>query len=358
MFHGRITALLIVTGLGLARYVSAQTSSAVINGTVKDSTGSSVPGAALTLRNPATNVALRTSSNDAGSYTFLNINPGGFTLEVAKAGFRTAKLSQFTLAVNQTATLDLILEVGSVEQSVNVEAVGAEVQASTSELGAVVSRTQVVNLPLNGRNFTQLLSLTPGVAPVSVSQNNGSGFAHPGIGAFIFPSINGQTNRSNFWTLDGITNQGLMLSTPAVNPIIDDVEEFKVQSHNDQAEFGGSLGGVINVATRGGTNKLHGSMWEYLRNNAADARNTFLPAVTPFGQNQFGASVGGPVWIPKIFNGKNTTFWHGSYQGWRFRRANNSFFRVPTAANYTGDLSDEPRQIFDPSTTRPNPNGT
>lgn len=358
MFHGRISALLIVTGLGLVPCVSAQTSSAVINGTVKDSTGSSVPGAALTLRNPATNVELRTSSNDAGSYTFLNINPGGFTLEVAKAGFRTAKLSQFTLAVNQTATLDLILEVGSVEQSVNVEAVGAEVQASTSELGAVVSRTQVVNLPLNGRNFTQLLSLTPGVAPVSVSQNNGSGFAHPGIGAFIFPSINGQTNRSNFWTLDGITNQGLMLSTPAVNPIIDDVEEFKVQSHNDQAEFGGSLGGVINVATRGGTNKLHGSMWEYLRNNAADARNTFLPAVTPFRQNQFGASVGGPVWIPKIFNGKNTTFWHGSYQGWRFRRANNSFFRVPTAANYTGDLSDETRQIFDPSTTRPNPNGT
>ncbi|MEO8660233.1 MAG: TonB-dependent receptor [Bryobacteraceae bacterium] len=345
--------LLSVTGVALA-----QTSSASINGTVKDSSGSVIPAASLILRNTGTNVELRSTSSESGLFTFLNVNPGTYTLETSKTGFRTAKLSQFTLAVNQTATLDQILEVGSVEQSVNVEAVGAEVQASTSEIGAVVSRTQVVDLPLNGRNFTQLLSLTPGVAPVSVSQNSGSGFAHPGIGSFIFPSVNGQTNRSNFWTLDGITNQGLMLSTPAVNPIVDDIEEFKVQSHNDQAEFGGSLGAVINVATRGGTNDIHGSAWEYLRNDAFDARNTFLPRVTPFRQNQFGAAAGGPVWIPKLFNGKNNTFWHASYQGWRFRRANNSFFRVPTAANLDGNLSDETRQIFDPATTRPNPNGT
>jgi hypothetical protein len=358
MLQIRHAAMFFGLGFCLGGLAIAQTSSAVINGTIRDSSGSAVPGAGLILRNVGTNVELRTASNDSGVFSFLNINPGTYTLETSKVGFRTSKLSQFTLAVNQTSTLDQILEVGSVEQSVNVEAVGAEVQASTSELGAVVSRTQVVDLPLNGRNFTQLLSLTPGVAPVSVSQNTGSGFGHPGIGAFIFPSINGQTNRSNFWTLDGITNQGLMLSTPAVNPIIDDVEEFKVQSHNDQAEFGGSLGGVINVATRGGTNQLHGSLWEYLRNNAADARNTFQPGVTPFRQNQFGAAVGGPVLIPKLFNGKNTTFWHGSYQGWRFRRANNSFFRVPTEANYNGDLSDEARQIFDPGTTRANPAGT
>lgn len=349
-------AVTLLLGVGTASF--AQTSSASINGTVKDASGSLVPGASLTLKNTGTNVELKTVSNDAGLYTFLNINPGSYTLESAKAGFRTSRLSQFTLAVNQTATLDIILEVGSVEQSVNVEAVGAEVQSSTAEIGAVVSRTQVVDLPLNGRNFTQLLSLTPGVAPVSVSQNNGSGFAHPGIGAFIFPSVNGQTNRSNFWTLDGITNQGLMLSTPAVNPIVDDIEEFKVQSHNDQAEFGGSLGAVINVATRGGTNQVHGALWEYLRNNAADARNTFQPGVTPFRQNQFGVAVGGPVYIPKLLNGKNNTFFHASYQGWRFRRANNSFFRVPTEANLNGDLSDETRPIFDPFTTKANPNGT
>jgi hypothetical protein len=350
----------VVVALALATAASAfsQASTAAINGTLRDSTGSVVPGANLVLRNPATAVETRTTSNEAGYYAFLNVQPSQYTLEVSKAGFRTNKLNQFTLAVNQTATIDLVMEVGSVTEAVTVEAIGAEVQASTSEIGAVVAREQVVDLPLNGRNFTQLLSLTPGVAPVSVSQNTGSGFAHPGIGAFIFPAINGQTNRSNFWTLDGITNQGLMLSTPAVNPIVDAIAEFKVQSHNDQAEFGGVLGGVINVATQSGTNSIHGSAWEYLRNSEFDARNTFLPAVTPFRQNQFGAAVGGPVWIPKILNGKNNTFFHGSYQGWRLRRANNSFLRVPTAANLTGDLSDEARQIFDPFTTVPNPNGT
>ena len=336
----------------------AQTSTATVNGTVRDSSGSIVPGAALVIRNVTTSVEMRTESNGAGVFVILNILPSQYTLECSKAGFRTVKLSAFALNVNQTATLDLTLEVGSVEQSVNVEAVGAEVQSSTSEIGAVVAKQQVLDLPLNGRNFTQLLSLTPGVAPVSVSQNTGSGFAHPGIGAFIFPSINGQTNRSNFWTLDGITNQGLMLSTPAVNPIVDAIEEFKVQSHNDQAEFGGALGGVINVATSSGTNALHGTAWEYLRNSEFDARTTFLPAVTPFRQNQFGAAGGGPVMIPKLLNGKNNTFFHGAYQGWRFRRANNALFRVPTAANLTGDLSDEARAIFDPFTTVANPNGT
>lgn len=353
--HPFLSKAIVLLAMTAATY--AQTSTATVNGTVRDSSGSNIPGASLVLRNTATSVENRTETNESGVYVILNILPGQYTLEVSKAGFRTSKLSPFSLAVNQTATLDLNLEVGAVEQSVNVEAVGAEVQSSTAEIGAVVAKQQVVDLPLNGRNFTQLLSLTPGVAPVSVSQNTGSGFAHPGIGAFIFPSINGQTNRSNLWTLDGVTNQGLMLSTPAVNPIVDAIEEFKVQSHNDQAEFGGALGGVINVATSSGTNALHGTLWEYLRNSEFDARNTFLPAVTPFRQNQFGAAVGGPVMIPKVINGKNNTFFHTAYQGWRFRRANNALFRVPTAANLRGDLSDEARQIFDPFSTIPNPNG-
>ncbi len=176
----------------------AQASSATINGTLRDSSGSVIPGATLALRNTATSVETRTASNESGYYAFLNILPGQYTLEVTKAGFRTYKLSQFTLAVNQTATIDIIMEIGSVDQSINVEAIGAEVQASTSEIGAVVARQQVVALPLNGRNFTQLLSLTPGVANVSDSQNNGSGFDNPGIGAFKFTAITGQTNRTNF----------------------------------------------------------------------------------------------------------------------------------------------------------------
>jgi hypothetical protein len=136
--------------------VYGQLSTASINGTVRDATGSLVPDAAVVLRNLETTVERRTLSNDAGNYVFLNIPPGNYTLEASKAGFSTNRLSQFTLAVNQTATFDFTLSVGAVEQSVNVEAVGAEVQSSTSELGAVVARQQVVDLPLNGRNFTQL----------------------------------------------------------------------------------------------------------------------------------------------------------------------------------------------------------
>lgn len=357
MLRQRQTVFLLGMTMVCSGALLAQTSTATINGTVRDASGSVVPGATLVVKNTATSVEMRGSTNDSGVYAFLSLIPGTYTLEVTKAGFRTNRLSAFSLAVNQTATLDITLELGAVDQAIQVEAVGAEVQASTSEIGAVVSQKQVADLPLNGRNFTQLLSLTPGVAPVSVSQNNGSGFGHPGIGTFMFPSINGQTNRSNFWTLDGITNQGLMLSTPAVNPIVDSIEEFKVQSHNDQAEFGGALGGVVNVATRSGTNQLHGSAWEYLRNNVFDARNTFLPDVTPFRQNQFGAAVGGPVMIPKLLDGRNNTFFQAAYQGWRYRRANNALFRVPTAANLAGDLSDEPRAIYNPFTTRANPNG-
>jgi carboxypeptidase family protein len=151
----------------------AQSSTAAINGIVRDSSGSVIPAAEVLLTNTQTNVERKATTNDVGSYVFLNILPGEYRLQANKTGFKTSKQSAFTLTVNQTVTFDLTLEVGEISQEVTVEAVGAEVQSSTAELGAVVAKQQVVDLPLNGRNFTQLLSLTPGVAPVSVSQNSG-----------------------------------------------------------------------------------------------------------------------------------------------------------------------------------------
>ena len=260
----------------------AQLSSASVTGVVRDPSGSVIPGVKITLQNVETSVSRTTVSNNAGNYLFLSITPGQYTLQAEAQGFDVSRISQFTLAVNQTATLDLTLQVGTVQQSLTVEASGQLVQSATAELGAVVAEKQVVDLPLNGRNFTQLLSLTPGVAPVSVSQNAG-GFGNVFTGStFVFPAINGQTNRSNFFLMDGINDQGSFHSTYTVAPIIDQIEEFKVNSHNDQAEFGGVLGGVINVVTKSGTNQLHGSAWEYLRNNALDARNTFQSDVTPY----------------------------------------------------------------------------
>ena len=217
----------------------------------------------------------------------------------------------------------------------------------------MVAKQQVVDLPLNGRNFTQLLSLTPGVAPVSVSQNSGGFGASVTSGAAIqFPAINGQNNRSNFFLLDGINNQGSLTSTYTVAPIIDTVQEFKVQSHNDQAEFGGALGGIINVVTKSGTNEIHGSAWEFLRNNALDARNPFLTD-----QDTIPAK---PVrcrrWRSYYQEQDVLLWWLAGFQ--ISRRTAEGLFRVPTEANLRGDFSDEPRQLYNPFTTRPNPNGT
>ena len=177
------------------------------------------------------------------------------------------------------------------------------------------------------------------------------------LGSFSFPSVNGQTNRSNLFMLDGINNQGSFESTYAIAPQIDDIQEFKVQSHNDQAQFGGALGAVVNVVTKGGTNSLHGDGFEFLRNNALDARNFFTPPtqqVTPYKQNQFGATVAGPVIIPKVYNGRDKTFFYASYEGFRNHSAATSTpYRVPTSAELSGDLSDFPQQIYNPFSVRP-----
>jgi len=316
-----------------------------------------LPNTRVVLKNVDTSVERTAVSNSSGSYTFLNIPPGRYTMETSAAGFRTTTVSEFNLAVNQSSTIDIALEVGTLAQTLAIEARSSAIESQTSELGTLVSEKQVVDLPLNGRNFTQLLALTPGVAPVSVSQNAGGGFGVPVTQGsnFVFPAINGQSNRSNFFLADGLNNQGATLSTYAVPPIIDAIQEFKVNSHNDEAEFGSVLGGIINVVTKSGTNALHGTLWEYIRNDAFDARNTFQQSVTPFKQNQFGASVGGPVIIPKLYNGKNKTFFYGAFQEFLYRRASNSFFRVPTEANYAGDLSNIPTQIYNPFSTREDP---
>ena len=177
---------------------SAQVSTASINGTVTDPSGALIPGATVTLKNLATNVERSTTTNTAGNYVLVNINPGRYTITVHKDGFTTATQPEFELQVNQTSTLDFSLHVGSTVESVTVEAAEAGLQTSTSELGAVIDRKSVNDLPLNGRNFTQLLNLTPGVSTVNTAQNGGNQqFAGNTIGSFSFPSSNGQTNRSN-----------------------------------------------------------------------------------------------------------------------------------------------------------------
>ena len=364
----RLLTLMLLASAGvcliLPATAMAQRSAASINGTVKDATGAVVPQATVVLTNTATTVAQTAVTNETGEYIFLNILPGKYTLKVTKEGFQTDTEPDFTLEVNQTTTFDFTLHVGSTTQVVSVEATAAEIETSTAELGTVVDQKMVNDLPLNGRNFTQLLELTPGVSPVSVAQNSGGWTAQP-LGAFTFPSVNGQTNRSNLFMLDGINNQGSFESTYAIAPQIDDIQEFKVQSHNDEAQFGGALGAIVNVVTKGGTNAFHGDGFEFLRNNVLDARGFFIPPaqkLTPYRQNQFGGTIGGPVMIPRLYDGRNKTFFYASYEGFRLHQAASNLYRVPTAAELGGDLSDFKDnsgnliQIYNPFSTRPDPN--
>jgi hypothetical protein len=185
------------------------------------------------------------------------------------------------------------------------------------------------------------------------------GFAAPiNVGGdFTFPAINGQTNRSNFFLTDGLNNFGSFLSTYAVPPIIDAIQEVKVVSHTDSAEFGSVLGGVVDVVSKSGANALHGALWEYVRNTIFDASPFLLGIpVSAFHQNQFGASGGGPVWIPKVYNGKDKTFFYVAYQGFRYSTPSNSPLLVPTAAQLSGDESTlasglPANPIYDPFST-------
>src|ERR1700680_2608616 len=320
---------------------------AAINGTVRDPGGAVITEATVVLHNRDTNLDRTAVTNSVGAYVMPNIQPGNYDLKVSKSDFGTSLNSGITLVVNQTATYDFMLKAGGLNEVVNVQANPVALEPSTSELGVAVVKEQVNDLPLNGRNFTQLLNLTPGVSTVNVSQNSatsGGVWSNP-IGTFSYPSVNGQSNRSNLFLLDGVNNQGSFGSTYAVPPIVDDIQEFKVQSHNDDASFGGVLGGVINVVTKSGTSQFHGSGWEFIRNKAVDANNALVPQ-PQFQQNQFGATLGGPLPIPGEH--PRRTFFFLAYEGFRNHQGASTRDITPRATQLGGDLTGISGQIYNP----------
>jgi outer membrane receptor protein involved in Fe transport len=331
---------------------------AAVNGTVRDPAGAVVTEATVVLHNRDTNLDRTAATNSVGAYVMPDVQPGNYDLKVTKSGFGPMVKSGIILTVNQTATYDFALKAGAVNAVVEVQANPVALETSTAELGVAVVKEQVNDLPLNGRNFTQLLNLTPGVSTVNVSQNSatsGGIWSNP-IGTFSYPSVNGQSNRSNLFLLDGVNNQGSFGGTYAIAPIVDDIQEFKVQTHNDDASFGGAMGGVVNVVTKSGTSRFHGSGWEFIRNRALDA-NIVYPGLTTaeqtlatnqpeFQQNQFGATFGGPLPIP----GENPrkTFFFLSYEGFRKHAAASNQYIIPTATQLAGNLTGISGQIYNP----------
>ncbi len=356
-----LTVLLILLALwALASPAAlAQEASATVNGIVSDPTGAAIPNAQVNLTNVDTAVTRSTRANSDGAYAFLNVVPGVYTVQASAPGFATVTQSAVTLVVNQTATFDFHLKVGESQQSITVDAVASAVESSTSELGTVVTTQQVNDLPLNGRNFTQLLTITPGVSNVNRDQSGtgagagGGGFAGAAIGVASFPSIDGARVRSNYFELDGINDLNTFLTTYNYAPVVDNIQEFKTQDHNDLAEYGGVMGGIISVVSKSGTNQYHGTLWEFLRNSDLDARGFFNAALPPLRQNQFGAAFGGPISIPKIYNGKNRTFFYTAYEGYRQNQSLEGGAFVPTTAERNGDFS-----ALLPSTVLYDPNST
>jgi len=354
-----IMAMVFLAGfavISFPRHSFGQGATGAINGTISDSSGAVIPAATVVLRNTETGAERIAVTNQTGEYVFPQVIPGTYTLRVSKRGFSTSNEKAFPLYVNQTSTHNITLSVGSANQQVTVTATATHLEASTAELGTAINQSEVNDLPLNGRNFTQLLDLTPGVSPISTAQNScgGSGFTGSAIGTFAFPSVNGQGNRSNMFLVDGFNDYGFV-GNYAVAPILDQIQEFKVQSHNDIAAYGGSLGGIVNVATKGGTSEYHGDAWEFLRNNAFDTRNTFVANTTPYKQNQFGAVFGGPL-LPKwLRHGDAKSFFFIGYEGFRSVTAAEALDLVPTPAQLAGDLSSVPQQIYNPFSTRPDP---
>src|SRR5260370_27293078 len=259
-----LSGLLLLSGTGFA-----QLSTASLSGVVKDSSGAAVPKSKVMLKNVATAIEHTTTTNDAGAYLFVDIIPGSYVVSASAQGFGEQRVPEFTLVVGQAATIDFALTVGSQNEVVTVHGVAPQLDTASANLGLVVGTKQVNDLPLNGRDFTQLLTLTPGISPVNNSQSGpGQGnYAEPAPGneTPAIPSVNGSSNRSNYFFTDGLSNFGAFHSVYAVPPIIDEIQEFKGVSHADSAEYGPGIGEVVNVVPKSGTDDFHRQAIDHCR---------------------------------------------------------------------------------------------
>src|ERR1700730_16207589 len=305
---------------------------ATILGTVTDSSGAVVGNAQVDVTNVATGVVSHTSTSANGDFTSPYLTPGIYSVTVQAQGFQRAVADNITLAVAQQARVNVVMKPGQVSETVQVEASSVSLDTDSAAVAQLVSQKQVEQLPLNGRNFLNLLFIGAGAVQTTGEQ----GQMRQGEGNAI--SINGGRPTSNNYTLDGLVNTDTSLNTPAVILSQDAIQEFKVQSETYSAEYGFSAN-QINIVSKSGTNQLHGTVFEFLRNDAFDARSTFQTTIPELRQNQFGFVLGGPVYVPKLYNGRNKTFFLVNYEGWRIRNGTNGFYNVPDPAQLSGDFS-------------------
>ncbi|MBM3783752.1 MAG: TonB-dependent receptor [Acidobacteria bacterium] len=332
-----------------------QVERASIVGNITDKSGAAMAGVEVTVTSAATNTSQRLLTDDAGAYSAVNLIPGTYNVQASKAGFRNAIFRDFVLQVSQAARLDITLEVGDVNQSVEVVGAAPLLQTENASVGQVISKEAVQSLPLNGRNFVQLAILAPGVTGLDYAQPNtiNSGRRpdelRPGGTAI---AANGARSTSNQVLIDGIDNTEMISQTFIVRPAVEGIQEFKVLTNNSGAEYGRSAGAVVVITSKSGSNEFHGSVFEFLRNEVFDSRNFFARTDAPkppFKLNQYGVALGGPI-------RRNKTFFFADYEGYREIFGDTQLVTVPTAAMKGGDFRGVAANgVFDPLTTGGSP---
>ena len=356
-----------LVGLLAACFVTAglfgQSFTGQISGLVTDPSGAVIAGAEITITDLERNTASKAVSNDTGLYLITQLQPGTYSVAAEHQGFRKWILDKIPLATQQRATVNVVMEVGSVADQVQVTGEAQLIEADTSTLSGFVENKRILDLPLNGRNIYQLAALVPGVFMVRQTGGVAESFT---ANRFI---VNGGQESTSDIILDGVTAtvSHNITNIPAVSavPSVEGIQEFRIQTNAYAAEFGRSGGGLVTLVTKSGTNSIHGSAYEFFRNSKLDANNFFQNRngrpLASFKRNQFGGSLGGPIIIPKLYNGKDRTFFFTNYEGQRRSAAGNAFHTVPTELERAGDFSQTftstgaLRIIFDPATTRPDP---
>jgi hypothetical protein len=343
----QVKAFLFVCALAVACPTFAQTTNATIIGDVTDQSGGVIAGANITVRNVATGVARELKTDNAGVYRAFPLNPGTYEVSASSPGMKTQVQPNIAIDAAANVKVDFHLDVGVVSEKVEVEASAAILQTQDATVGGTVTGNEISRMPVNGRNYTRLILLMPGTSDQGGSQSNGT------FSGTQMISVDGQRRQDNNFTIDGVDNNFMMMNSPGMSPSMDAIQEFRVLD-NTSAEFGRSSGANVSIVIKSGTRDLHGSVYEYLRNDKFDANDYFAnksgTGKVPYRQNQYGVAVGGPVVIPKLYHGRDKTFWFFNWEGNRTRRGQNNISSFPLATQRGGDFLALKNQLYDPQT--------
>jgi len=326
----------------------AQTTNATLVGTVTDAQGAVVPNATVTVKSVATGIERTVQTDTSGTYRVYPLQPGAYDVSVSATGFQAKVVSNVVLDVASNVKVDFSLTVGVVTESVSVAANAAILQTQDATVGGTITNSTLQALPVNGRNFTNLILLLPGTSDENKNARRGG---QSGSNTY---SVNGQRAQDNNYTIDGVDSNFLMGNSPGASPPMDAIQEFRILQ-NTSAEYGRSAGSNVNIVIKSGTSTLHGSAYEYFRNDKLDANDFFAnrngQGKVPFRQNQYGVSVGGPVVLPKVYNGRDKTFWFFDWEGFRRRRGSTLISTSPIQAQRDGNFSQQSKAIYDPLTS-------